>query len=379
METADLHCADGNVDIYLTISDKLVLHASTLALHSTWFKASLSERWRTSGNGEGAVSIIGDGGDAVPASGDKQLWIYELRFEHGSAEGLLMRKGATTDNELVLVNEPVDLARLDCVEAHCRMLRAMYHKYPSFSHENFYKARSAIVSLANTATVYGCEYVVKLPIDLHLLQCRSEVLDLCASHSTDMLELAMAFKSEWIFMEAAVNLIGQEHTTFEAARPKLLELRILELFDRKREVLVKKLREHELKLFSILPSDGSSMAYTAVDVFCDFLRKRLAAGQGSGLSANYGLVYLCITFYSPQSPVVLAAVMAHVKRACPHHATNVSDLMPYVTSVYGRAAEILRPVTTDLSHRLNQPTDFTPCVTCVGVSDEELPWARRSD
>lgn len=47
--------SDGNVEIYFTSDEKYVLHSFVLALHSAWFKVSLSERW----NGMVSSWIIG--------------------------------------------------------------------------------------------------------------------------------------------------------------------------------------------------------------------------------------------------------------------------------------------------------------------------------
>ena len=42
--------SDGNVEIHFNQSDdKYVLHSHVLALHSSWFSASLSERWNDDG------------------------------------------------------------------------------------------------------------------------------------------------------------------------------------------------------------------------------------------------------------------------------------------------------------------------------------------
>lgn len=48
--------SDGNVEIHFSNDDeKFVLHSYVLALHSSWFKASLSERWN---GGEGKLDIF---------------------------------------------------------------------------------------------------------------------------------------------------------------------------------------------------------------------------------------------------------------------------------------------------------------------------------
>ena len=72
--------SDGDVTIHLSTDpkDTLVLHSYVLALHSPWFKASLSERWN--GGDTGRASLIGSG-DAQSQGGQKPHWIHELHFD----------------------------------------------------------------------------------------------------------------------------------------------------------------------------------------------------------------------------------------------------------------------------------------------------------
>lgn len=86
--------SDGNVEIQFSETDeKYVLHNYVLALHSSWFKASLSDRWNANGQ------------DSL-ANG-KHHWTYELRFDKGANMGMLVRKAtpsdpSPTDTEFVL-------------------------------------------------------------------------------------------------------------------------------------------------------------------------------------------------------------------------------------------------------------------------------------
>ena len=60
---------DGDVEICLSrkSEDRLVLHSVVLGLHSSFFKASISERWSARSN------------DAT--SGDQIKWRYQLLFD----------------------------------------------------------------------------------------------------------------------------------------------------------------------------------------------------------------------------------------------------------------------------------------------------------
>ena len=61
---------DGDVEIRLSRKpeDRFVLHSVALSLHSTFFKASLSERWSVQRNDNSSDSI---------------KWWYQLQFDDG--------------------------------------------------------------------------------------------------------------------------------------------------------------------------------------------------------------------------------------------------------------------------------------------------------
>ena len=69
---------DGDVEIHLSSTDeKYVLHSYVLALHSPWFKASLSERWNNGGTQ--STSIIGGSGSGLlggTGTVGKSSWVY---------------------------------------------------------------------------------------------------------------------------------------------------------------------------------------------------------------------------------------------------------------------------------------------------------------
>ena len=247
---------DGNVEIYFSeTDDKYVLHSHVLALHSTFFKASLSERWNA-------------GGETTLING-KHQWVYELRFDKGQSLGMLTRRGSNpTETEFVsgLVEElPSDAPearkaaaemaprRLMVIRALKDMLATLYHLPAHFLHEMFPNSREPILLLANAAEMYGCESVMKLPIDNHLHENRSQVLDLCATEPVRMCELAKALKSRRLFVEASIALIGSSQPSYAAKQPKLAKHGLDRLFDQKRAQFVEKLRVCELALFQLQP------------------------------------------------------------------------------------------------------------------------------
>ncbi len=55
---------------------RLLLHSAVLGLHSTWFKASLSERWAKD----------------MPSSQIDVKWSYELRFDNADETATLVKR-----------------------------------------------------------------------------------------------------------------------------------------------------------------------------------------------------------------------------------------------------------------------------------------------
>jgi hypothetical protein len=109
---------DGDVEIYLSVDEKLVLHSSVLSIHSEWFKASLSERWATSETGTAAKA-------------------YELRLDKGSDEGSLLRRG-TAQGKTEMISGRTTEGRA-AVQRHTRIFSArstyVYRRWTS-KHSN---------------------------------------------------------------------------------------------------------------------------------------------------------------------------------------------------------------------------------------------------
>jgi hypothetical protein len=227
-----------NVEIHLSKKDeKFQFHATTLTLHSRWFKDALSEKWTS-----GSETTLFNG---------KNHWVFELKFKKNDGDGTLWRKCAVNDSktaDMEIISgvkdklprgssaAAIDLhkRRTKCVKAHQSMFNIFHIIGPTFSHSSFDSAVSSITELAKVADYYSCQPKVKLPIDHHLLLYRVEVEDRCARTPLEMLELATIVKSERIFMDAAAHLLGSCSENFDHALPNLDELGVADLMKSKR-------------------------------------------------------------------------------------------------------------------------------------------------
>ncbi|KAL8791032.1 MAG: hypothetical protein Q9213_000239 [Squamulea squamosa] len=82
----------GNVEIRLTRKpeDRLLLHSVVLGLHSTWFKASLSDRWAK----------------GTPSNQSDIKWSYELRFDNHDETAALVKRSTAIITSKPLSNDP---------------------------------------------------------------------------------------------------------------------------------------------------------------------------------------------------------------------------------------------------------------------------------
>ncbi|KAK4506641.1 hypothetical protein PRZ48_000373 [Zasmidium cellare] len=367
---------DENVEVYLTsdTSEKILLHSYVLALHSKWFKASLSERW--------------NGGDAP--HNDKNRWTYELRFDKDSAFGMLSRRAAAdvtsttkTDTETISSKPPTTAKelhkeRMARVNAHKQMLGALYHIIPTFSHESFDSARTSIVLLAEAADVYNCEQVIKIHTENHLRLYRNEVLDLCASDPVGMLELAMAIKSEWVFMEASTHLIGRSKYFFGRVKEKLRGMGLVDLFEEKRTQLKEKLSACERDMFMIENTSAKGWhAIVAMAYFRQWLSEELKSGAGSNLSQGYASLYHAIKRRA--GGVHKASETGAVQSFLDQLFSDASpeDVASKLDEAFRRASVIVEPILKDVTRRQDKTDDPYRALTFMGISDEEIPWAQK--
>ncbi|KAI9702050.1 MAG: hypothetical protein M1836_001394 [Candelina mexicana] len=408
------HFDDGDVQIRLSRDDKdvYILQSFILGLHSSFFKASLSERW--TGNTE------------VISASSKIKWRYELRFEEKGADGILVRQvgtphscthshilktcymltvrdaqpGQSSDNMTttllysklegpvhqlsrtgLLLNEQ----RSNAVAAHKQLLGALYHLPPALSTESFAKARPSINALLEISKMYECASIVTTQVEKHLLQFSTEILAACTWDFFPMLKLSTEMRCDWMFKEAMIRLIGHHEMKTTRYRAKFDSLGIRELIDRKHAAFVNTLRDAEYRLFLEVDTDvckskaDHKYAVLAVAYFRKWLKQQINAGNGSGLDVEYAKLYHLIRY----------------------HASDQEDMLQFLTEILSRPG---RPLTQDIVHifeshvqRLFQAARnivapllvsnakdvwgyrslFAP-LTFTVITDHDLPWKDKS-
>jgi len=258
------------------------------------------------------------------------------------------------------------------------MLGTLYHARPRLSTVVSGGAKAYILVLAETARAYGCEHIVTPHIEYCLYRQREHVSCSCASNSVKMLEIAVSIESDWIFKEAAINLIGQGHWVYTAAQLMLEELGVQGLFVRKRAEFIQNLRNCELEMLTCIPIDVQGTDQFARGLFREWLSQRLTRGEGSrlelvpgegfGTETKYAKVYRDISrgdLYNLNHDKLIHTLLGPMRRA-----------EPDVKAVFKWASGVIKPIMKDFSciqHNKGLLMGIRP-LTFINIGNEELPW-----
>ncbi len=397
--------AEGNVEIELCQGEgTFLLHGHILALHSSWFEASPSERW------SGAPT-----GDFV--EGGKHHCAYQLRFDKGTAFGMLLPTNAITED-----TEPYDgksvyhvseddaanlvyLQRRMVAEGHKNMLKLMYHVPVTCDYgspgagpliKKYVKDSDAFLrALHEVGRAYGCEHIVLRQIHETLALDCTTVLDDCLRKPAKMLEVATTYQSGWIFKEAGAHLIGRSDAAWEKAQDQPHHLGIRELFDEKRKKFKLTLNQVDVDLLTSVDVDMKShksvdQRIAEMELAYAFFRKWLSdcihkdARQGSRLGSGYAEVYHRIDQgrQLEETPHAVKSYLLNLYGDIPGYTPSTATLaelekkVAFVfTHAKGKISYILEAKTAaeykgKVLHR---------ALTFVEIEDKELPWLEASD
>lgn len=392
---------DGDVEILFGAGmENAVLHSMVLKLHSPFFRASVDEKWRRSGPqaaekekvsllrgfallGLALLGIL----PAVPEERTIQQRSYELRFERGTADAFLLKKGDTTDLELLSAEAGskaapeaanLELRRLKVIYAHKEVLGTFYYRPITLLSDVFdEEAREKILDIVEAAGFYGCEDLTMLQIDNYLMHNNGVVLSWCASNPIQMLELAMEVKCEWMFREAAVRLIGAPTDRFKQFKDGLQALELTELFDTKRAYFEAMLKDCDLAMFKrtkLTPLQGAPYRHrdiTIASAFCrEWLTLELQHGLGSGLLPDYALVYRNVVRNATRLDERTVHELEEFAERLGIHNGHVGSVGA-LYAVFRNVSTVVEPLLKDTTI---MKKDDGRILLFVTIEDDELPW-----
>ncbi|KAF2806891.1 uncharacterized protein BDZ99DRAFT_537832 [Mytilinidion resinicola] len=363
---------DGDVEIKLseTPKDVYILHSFVLALHSPFFKTSLSERWAASGD------------TALIVPGSKIRWKYELRFEEKSNLAILTRdQGVPPEDSSkteLLTKTTAALAHTDesalfterqsVVSTH-RQLLGLFYTIPPKYEPTFEATKTAIVRLVSLADMYTCTPITTMAVENLLYSFMPTILNACHTTPTAMISLATEVKSTWIFKEAATHLIGFCVEDFEKLEGELKELHLLKYFQHARSELRIGLMVVEQLLFVTPYTTNAGMSGRLYTLFREFLSVSIRGGKGSGMKRGYAQLYHQVA----NGEWVKSSTWASLLRQ--HNLLASPGVFPTnsLSNHKGDTSAILQGVLKNCT-RLKKAPGTSDGLTCIEVDDKNLPW-----
>lgn len=263
--------------------------------------------------------------------------------------------------------------------AHKQLLGAFYHVPPTFEHKRwlFESQLSKLLTLAEIADMYGCSHLVNLPIEKYIYQYQDRVSWLCSTQPVDMLGLSLKLKSDWIFKEATIVIVGHNAPTFEKAQKKIDAIGMSEFIKRKRADFIGKLQDvdHDLlrlESYSSHQGPAKKMHFIATAFFGMVLKDRLDNDLGSALGAGYAKLYHEMTHGRWYTAHELHSFLATFDLK----SFAEDDDESFLDEITSKAAEALGDVLE------NSPVcsfdEEAPQLRCIEVSEDELPWKKST-
>ncbi|KAK5174503.1 uncharacterized protein LTR77_001583 [Saxophila tyrrhenica] len=350
---------DGNVTIRLHTDSTLRLHSQILALHSKWFEANLSKRWTglREGNSPDAAT---------------NQFAYQLRFDEDSALAMYVLESACTEGEFVDGNVQVDeeqmseaevellVGRRAVIKAHYDMFRLMYH-VPVHT----------VYSLENSFV----EFFEKDTLAQHQV----------GMAPVDMLEIAVTYKSSWMFKEAAGHLVGTSNQSWVDAQDRLVELKLGDLFGKKRSEFISKLHSTDSDLFRMSVKASHLGEEPTHAFFRKWLAIKLNTHQGQHfLGDRYSETYRRIAQekYEGNSVDVEYALGMYLQSLYGtwHSSGDIRKMLGSLHKVArhakGVVEGIVRSKTEIEGRKPDGCSDLFCALTFVEIKDKELPWMR---
>ncbi|KAL9627254.1 MAG: hypothetical protein Q9204_006700, partial [Flavoplaca sp. TL-2023a] len=359
---------DGDVEIRLTRQPqhRFVLHSFILGLHSSFFKASLNQRW-SGGEAEGYGNI---------------KWRYELAFD-GDGMGLLCKQTSNDGPEVLFFRQnltpPMSVpkkklaARLEILEAHVQYLKAIYYVPFSICSTSSGDGLQQISRLVTTGDLYNNVKPLRVHIECFVNGNLDALRQSLQGHGPDWLQIAMKLEIAWLFKEimsrACVNSGMSDQQVIKDFTPAMSSLIL-----RKREALKTKLTEIDMKLLMFKSPSGYSASHdVAVLEVRERISKHLRLRQ-RGPWSKYARAYADIVFYLEKYDVDGGDSTWEYKEGDRIYTT--------LEKIQRKVFEIIEPLYDDGLDALCKKREIegdgfvVPDVDykCIEVLDGDLPW-----
>ncbi|KAI9759156.1 MAG: hypothetical protein M4579_002529 [Chaenotheca gracillima] len=371
---------DGDVEIRVSqkTEDAYILHSHVLRLHIPFFKASLSERWT-----------------GVEPISSSLKWKYELRFEPLSPEGILIRND--TDNaaadEVELVSEENDIIllagsqkppttdpaiisdQLETIEAHRKLFRILYYKSCGLLGVPTHEIKPQINALLTVTDFYCCTEVVRSTLNTAIEFGSSKFMRECSllhSH-VEMLEISMKLRSERLFKEAMIHVVGRSEQQVAQINPGLEILGLADLMKCKRAELAKLIQgvQQKLLLPAFKPDLGRLPSYALA--LNHFRTEMIVKNASMPLDGDCASTFLELSSKRTRNEEFTARCKDFPAT------TSLADysldgFRECVGIIFEEIDKVIKPITKSYSRRVKSLPKSGNQLLCIPITDEDLPW-----
>ncbi|KAL9943568.1 hypothetical protein D7B24_003635 [Verticillium nonalfalfae] len=362
-------------------------------------------------------SLFGSVGSELPVSSGRNSGSKPSRHAHSSSVHSSHSFFRSVAN-LSLVpappaGPPLSQADIDLLRDYDNLFRIFYNYHPQLDGVNIADAYVQCKSLLSLADQYDALAVVGPRVDHHLLQFQSRLWKQIAKYPISYLRLGYLARSRVIFQEALIHVVGQWPAGERSLRAALPD-GVLDIIEDKVDELEEMVTRVESRLFRLSLFTARGDRVTPSTAYLDWLalslfRQWLAENTGSSAPDHYTSSSrtgrqneLQVGPLHPQAPPMAAAGRAFRMLGSPaaslylshddckrflkltpelYSRDNLRRFEKRIDEVKSMAREIVRPL---MSSRLElelgggRSTDAITYLTCVTVSDRDLPWRYES-
>ena len=275
-------------------------------------------------------------------------------------------------------------SRLDLIRAHRQYLETLYHKALHLETNSVPELLNTMIRVLGLADAYGSLAIFQMPIETAFGHLRPDLDSLCGKHYFDMILIATLARSAWLFQYVICRLVGDPTWADDRIRKTFDTLGVVPLVLEKRS----QLRETMLRLDNLImlagvPLDkyGFSKGRTAILAsaahklhLLEHIKRYNRAGwksssekyriledQGESwyeerydLLGTFGVDEIHEREFNTEIIKLRESVARHVS--------------PLLVDHLGRDKAVLSP---------NNPRRKGRGLTCVKITDDDLPWKYR--
>ena len=271
-------------------------------------------------------------------------------------------------------------ARQRNATAHRLLLRLLYHIPVDLTLCSSGPLELYVKDLVDVADMYGCRDVIAQYIQRHLLYFKTNDVFLaeCVNEPTQMLDFAVLLKCDWVFREVIIHLLSRPER-YEVHKDAISEHGLEELCQRKMKELQIRILEVANDIMSST-AIASSTTTKACEIGKYYYQQRIALCMRAWLKDRPSFVFRALgRGIIPMATSSLETSVGDFSYR--FHEGERGTQTGYdscLALASAKAQELLQnPCSVSTKHQYQAGTHDAPLI-CINITDEELPWNRKS-